>query len=89
MAMSTSGFTQPWTVPVVPLGNVSAAVVAWRRGGRLHIGPIVKATFAFAKGGTMTPAAPVPVRVVEQLRGDAPDSGIRASVDTAPLLQHG
>jgi hypothetical protein len=84
----TSSATHSWPIPVIPLGNVSAGVVAWRRGGRLHISPIVKATFAFAPGAVMTPAAPNPLRVSEQLRDETPDSSIRASLDTAPQLQH-
>jgi hypothetical protein len=83
----TSNATPSWVIPVVPLGAVSAGAVAWRRGGKLHISPIVKTTFAFAPGGPMTPAPPVPVRVTEQLRDpEAPESSIREGLDTVPEL---
>src|ERR1700679_4062264 len=53
-AMKT-GVGQAWAVEVLSVGAATVGAVAWRLSGRLNISAIVKATFSFAPGGSMTP----------------------------------
>jgi hypothetical protein len=74
---------QPWAVEVLSVGAASVGAVTWRLSGRLHVSAIVKATFSFAPGATMTPTLPIPVRAAEVPH---PEGSIREPRDTAPEL---
>jgi hypothetical protein len=72
---------QAWPVDISTSGGGTGATVVWRWQGRLYLTAVVKATFALAAGGAMTPRAPEPIAVDEQ--EDA--SGLRNAGDLVPL----
>ncbi|MGK3992638.1 DUF2169 domain-containing protein [Sorangium sp. So ce1024] len=72
--------TQP--VAVSPLGPATAATVAWRLRGQLHVTVVVKATFALVPEGRMSLVAPEPIALDEQ--PDPSGRGLRTAGDLAP-----
>jgi hypothetical protein len=71
-----------WPVAITTLGGAAAASMTWRRGAKLEVTVVVKATFTFVPDHVMTPVAPLPILVAEQDGG--PGVGLRDVDDLAP-----
>lgn len=78
--------TRSWPIHVLSLGAASAGAVAWRRSGKLHVSPILKATFQLVHGADMRPTLPEPLCTVERPHADAPERSVLVPLDTAPTL---
>jgi hypothetical protein len=72
------------SVPITPLGPITAATVPFRAHGRLQLTAIVKATFALAPEARMTIAVPDPILATEV--PDPSGRGLRSAGDLAPYL---
>lgn len=72
------------SVPITPLGPITAATVPFRAHGRLQLTAIVKATFALASEARMTIAVPDPIVAAEV--PDPSGRGLRSAGDLAPYL---
>ncbi len=74
-------------VPVLALGQSTAATVLTRFRGQLRLTVIAKASFAFAPQAEMTPAPPVAICAREVHHGENPAKSIRATSDLAPHVE--
>jgi hypothetical protein len=73
-----------WPVAITPSGSAAVATVVWRRGGRLFVTVIVKATFALVANEPMVPVPPEAIFVKEQ--EGPPGFALRSADDLAPYL---
>ncbi len=71
---------------VTPLGQVSAATLAWRVGGQLRLTLVGKATFAIVPEGPMKHVDPQPIVRAEVHHQKSPMRSIRLTSDLAPHL---
>src|SRR5262245_28251362 len=71
---------------VAALPGATAAIVAWRSRGQLHVTVIVKATFAFVPDTDMSRVEPQPILRAEVYHGHDPGRSVRFSSDLAPYL---
>ena len=74
-------------VPVLALGQSSAATVLTRFRGQLRLTVIAKGSFAFAPQAEMTPTAPVQICAREVHHGENPAKSIRAASDLVPHVE--
>lgn len=71
---------------IVAAPGASAAAMAWRFRGELHVTVVAKAAFAFATDAPMNRAAPRPIQWDEVHHGNHPARSIRLSPDMVPRL---
>jgi hypothetical protein len=71
---------------VTPLPGTTAAALAWREQGRLHVTVIAKATFAFAPGASMARAEPQEIVRAEIHHRNNPARSVRLTSDLVPRL---
>jgi hypothetical protein len=82
--MDTTALSPP-TVTALP--GATAAAVAWRSRGQLHVTVIAKATFAFAPEAAMPRAEPQEIFVAEVHHGAHAPTTVRFASDCAPHLE--
>ncbi|XXT19764.1 DUF2169 domain-containing protein [Sorangium sp. So ce429] len=71
---------------VIALPGVTAAAVAWRTRGLLHVTVIAKATFAFASDAEMPRAAPQEIFEANVHHANDPSRSVRFTSDHVPYL---
>ncbi|HEY4119202.1 MAG TPA: DUF2169 domain-containing protein [Byssovorax sp.] len=67
------------------VGSAAADVVVWRKGGRLHVTVVAKATFRLVAEGAMTPLPPEPIQRVDAHHGGLATRSARVASDLAPI----
>ncbi|WP_437577379.1 DUF2169 family type VI secretion system accessory protein [Sorangium sp. So ce887] len=71
---------------VIALPGATAAAVAWRTRGQLHVTVIAKATFAFASDAEMPRSAPQEIFEANVHHGKDPSRSLRFTSDLVPYL---
>jgi hypothetical protein len=69
---------------VIPVGKVTASLIAWGFKRELRVTAIVKATFAFAEDAAMPRAEPQPIWREEVHHRRSPTQSIRFTTDLVP-----
>ena len=86
MTITGTATDSPLHHAVTPLDGSTAAAVAWRSKGQLHVTVIAKATFAFAHGVEMPRAAPQAILRAEVHHGGNAARSVRFTSDLVPYL---
>jgi Uncharacterized protein conserved in bacteria (DUF2169) len=71
-------------VLITPLGRASAATLAFRVSGQLHVAAIVKATFVCAPEQAMLLVEPAPIAEADPVCDGAPGKGVLVAGDLVP-----
>ncbi|MBK8942699.1 MAG: pentapeptide repeat-containing protein [Polyangiaceae bacterium] len=75
-----------WPIAVSPPQTCDVGTLVFRRGGRLHVTCVVKATFAMVHGGFCFPVDPRPLSQVERPLLGIPGATPEATIETWPAV---